>query len=247
MGSTTASAIEPKVSLHRLSDDERRAAQKVLAAIDHHAATFLGTRRQGYDAMAAMTPMAEKVSFEEVRDPAFGGWWVRPENSQAEKAILFLHGGAYMLGSATAYRGFASQVAVRAGVAAFVLDYPLAPEHPFPAAFESVILVRRWLATQGVEEISLVGDSAGGGLALASLNTPLHDSPWVASVVVFSPWTDLTLSGSSVRSADTHDPIFEPATLAAAATTYLGAANPKDGRASPLFAIPDSLPPLAIQ
>ena len=83
-------------------------------------------------------------------------------------AILFVHGGGYRLGSAKAYRAFASQVAARARVAAFVVDYPLAPEHRFPAAYDAVLAARRWLTAEG-DQVALVGDSAGGGgLALAT-------------------------------------------------------------------------------
>jgi monoterpene epsilon-lactone hydrolase len=152
-----------------------------------------------------------------------------------------------MLGSAEAYRGFASQIAIRAGVAAFVLDYPLAPEHPFPAAFDAAVAARRWLGTQGVTQLASVGDSAGGALALAALHPSGSQAPAIAAIAVFSPWIDLALSGASFASAETHDPIFQPQILSDAAATYLGGADPRDGRASPLYAVPSDLPPLIIQ
>jgi monoterpene epsilon-lactone hydrolase len=229
---------------HPLSTDDRNAAQALLAANAKHFATFDGPLRDAYDAMTAMTPIAPDVVAEEVSTGAVRGWWLRPRNACADRAILFLHGGAYMLGSAQGYRGFASQIAARTGVATFVLDYPLAPENPFPAAVEATLAARRWLHAQGITNIALIGDSAGGALALSTLS---NDITGIASVVVFSPWVDLTLSGASMLSSDTMDPVFQPATLANAAATYLNGTAAQDGRASPLFALPAHLPPLAIQ
>lgn len=175
------------------------------------------------------------------------GWWIRPDAAPTDRAILFLHGGAYLLGSAGAYRGFASQIAVRADVATFVLEYPLAPARPFPAAFDAVLTALTWLKVQGIAHVSLVGDSAGGGLALAASNVRVHGTPSVSSVVAFSPWTDLTCSGSSFSDRNVRDPIFEPSVLVEAASAYLAGADPRDGRASPLYGIADDVPPIAIQ
>ena len=232
---------------HVLSEEERQIEKSILAAIGRHFASFAGSRRETYDAMIAQTPIADGVTLEAVDENDVRGWWVRPAGARAGRAILFLHGGAYMLGSAEAYRGFISQIAVRAGVAAFVADYPLAPEHPFPAAFDAAVAARRWLASQGITRIALVGDSAGGALALAALDDPEASAPQVAAVVVFSPWIDLALTGPSFTSPDTHDPIFQREVLSGAATAYLGGADPRDGRVSPLYAVPKNLPPLAIQ
>ena len=119
---------------HKLSEAERPIEQAILAAIGRHFATFAGSRRETYDAMPPRTPIAEGVTLEAVDRDGVGGWWVRPADAPADRAILFVHGGAYMLGSAEAYRGLVSQIAVRTGIAAFALDYPLAPEYTFPAA-----------------------------------------------------------------------------------------------------------------
>jgi epsilon-lactone hydrolase len=243
-GSTRTGLVE---TLNPLAEDERPIVRSVLAAVGKHFASFVGSRRESYDVMTAETPIADGVALEAVDQIGLRGWWIRPVGAPAHRAILFVHGGAYMVGSAEAYRGFASQIATRAGVAAFVLDYPLAPEHPFPAAYDATVAAQRWLGTQGVTQIALVGDSAGGALALAAAGPAETIVPSVASIVVFSPWVDLALSGASFSSAETHDPIFQPELLAGAAATYLGAADPRDGRASPLYAIPDKLPPLAIQ
>jgi monoterpene epsilon-lactone hydrolase len=232
---------------HELPAAERDIEAGVLSGIHRHLAGFTGTMRDAYDAMTASTPIAPGVSLVAVDQAPAPGWWVRPTDAPEAKAILFLHGGAYMVGSAQAYRGFASQVAVRAGVAAFVLDYPLAPEHPFPAAYDIVVAALGWLATEGISQVALVGDSAGGALALAALSGVGEEAPAIASVVVFSPWTDLALTGASFLDPETYDPIFQRPLLTGAANTYLAGADARDGRASPLHALPDVLPPIAIQ
>lgn len=229
-----------------LPEAERPLEAAVLAATTQHFATQGGTLREIYDAMTNATPLFEGVTTEAVDQPDAKGWWVRPATTtHKDRAILFIHGGAYMLGSAAGYRGFASQIAGRSGLPVFVPDYPLAPEHRFPAAHDAILATRRWLDVQGFRQVTLVGDSAGGGLALASL--AVSGSAAVASVVTFSPWVDLAMTGASFSSPDTYDPIFQPAILTGAAATYLDGADPTDGRASPLYAVPDTLPPLLIQ
>jgi len=152
-----------------------------------------------------------------------------------------------MLGSAKGYLGFASQIAIRTELPVFVLDYPLAPEHPYPAARDAVLDARRWLAEVGIDSLSLMGDSAGGGLVLATLSQHAERSPLVCSVVVFSPWTDLALESDSMNSAQTHDPVFQKAILANAAGAYLAGADAKHPQASALYGIPAGLPPVFIQ
>ncbi len=236
----------PRETWHALPLAERETEAGVLAGIHQHLASFIGTMPEAYDAMTGRTPMAPDVAAAVVDRGPVRGWWVRPASAAAGKAILYVHGGAYMLGSAKAYRGIASQLAARAGVAGFVLDYPLAPAHPFPAAYDAVVAALRWLGTQGITQVAIIGDSAGGGLALAALSAP-ERGVGVASVVVFSPWTDLAMTGASFTDPATYDPIFQPPLLPAAAATYLAGADAKDGRASPLYALPEALPPLLIQ
>ena len=245
---TTATKTPPVETRHVLSGDERQIEQAVLAEIHQLFSNPTGNQRETYDTLIAKTPIANDVTLEAIDRDGVSGWWVRPTGAPADRAILFLHGGAYMLGSAKAYRGLASQVAVRAGVAAFVADYPLAPEHVFPAAHKAAAALRRWLGSQGVSQVALVGDSAGGALALSVLGDAATSSPAIAAIAVFSPWLDLAMTGASVTSPDIRDPIFfQPGVLAEPAATYLAGADPKDGLASPLYAVPEVLPPLLIQ
>jgi acetyl esterase/lipase len=164
-------------------------------------------------------------------------------------AILFLHGGAYIQGSPRASRGFASQIAARAQVATLVIGYPLAPEYPLPAAPETALSAYRWLEKQGFENVAVVGESAGGGLALVTLAQIAADKGLSQAVagVVLSPWTDLSLSGASMTDPEVEDPILSRDMLADAAKVYVGSADPRDPLASPLFESLAGLPPLLIQ
>jgi acetyl esterase/lipase len=166
-----------------------------------------------------------------------------------ESAILYLHGGGYVMGSAAAYRGFASQIAARARTAVFVLDYPLAPENPFPAAYEATLAAAQWLGNLGIEQLALAGDSAGGGLALSALAsmTKRSDLPSLKAGVVFSPWTDLSLSGATITDPSIHDPLMARDFLADCAAKYLGYTPARDSLASPLFGVVTGLAPIYIQ
>ena len=204
--------------------------------------------RVRYDAFIAATPIAEGVTFRPADNAEPPGLWCEPPASDRDardRAILYLHGGAYTLGSAGAYRGFVSQVATRARCPAFILEYPLAPEAAVPAALDLAMRALSSVLTR-YPRIAIVGDSAGGGLTLATLAARRRELP-VRCAVVFSPWTDLTLSGASIRDRADVDVLLDPAVLAAAASGYAGAAGASDPRASPLFGIPGDLPPVLIQ
>lgn len=206
------------VKRYPLSAQDQTTEVSILATLAKQRTSFTGSPRDGYDLMTSMTPIETGMALEKLDSGSVNGWWVRPQNAPPDRAILLIHGGAYLVGSATGYRGFASQVASRTGVATFALDYPLAPEHPFPAAYDAAVEALRWLCAQGFSQVALVGDSAGGGLVLATLGSAVSTSSPVASAVVFSPWVDLTLSGDSFHDPATHDPLFEPAFLAMAAS-----------------------------
>jgi acetyl esterase/lipase len=204
--------------------------------------------RTTYDTFVAATPLAPTVTFDEVNAGNVRGWWCRPKDASHEHAILYLHGGMYGLGSALAYRGLASQIAVRAGIATFVLDYPLAPEHPFPAALDNVARAREWLATQGIRQIAAAGDSSGGGLSLVTASAKQTETPPViVGCAVFSPWTDLALTGSTFLRPELEDTLLAREALAGSAKAYSGETDPRDPRVSPLYEVPRHLPPIYIQ
>jgi acetyl esterase/lipase len=152
--------------------------------------------RVPFDELMESTPTAEGVTCEKADVGGLPGWWCRPGEAAADTAILYLHGGAYVVGSARAYRHFVGQVAARAKVAAFVPEYGLAPEHPFPAAAEEAQAANRGLVEQGFLKIAVAGDSAGGGLALVLLSLMVAKARdgcvgLPVGAAVMSPWTDL--------------------------------------------------------
>ena len=206
--------------------------------------------RPAFDAQMEKTPAAEGVADEAATIGGVPGWWCRPAVAD-DAAILYLHGGAYTVGSANAYRHFAGQIATRAGAAAFVADYRLAPGHPFPAAVQDAEMAYRGLADAGASRIAIVGDSAGGGLALVTAERMTRASrdgqvPRPVAAVAMSPWTDLTLSGDSVISRAKRDPILNAPALAEASRHYLGSHDPSDPRASPLRGDLAGLPPVLL-
>jgi monoterpene epsilon-lactone hydrolase len=174
------------------------------------------------------------------------GIWVRPADALPDRALLFLHGGGYGLGSASAYAGLVSQIATRTSVAVFALDYPLAPKSQLPEALDLAVATLAQLGRDHAA-VAIAGDSAGGGLSLATAAEACREGIDVAAVAVFSPWTDLGLSGASVREHAVGDPLLDPAYLRSSAAAYLGSATHDDPRASPLFDSVNGFPPLLIQ
>lgn len=162
-----------------------------------------------------------------------------------ERALLYFHGGAYVMGNADAYRGFVSQIAARAQCSAFILDYPLAPEASVPVALEVACAAADRLLDI-YPRVAIAGDSAGGGLTLATL-AHLRGGRRINAAVLFSPWTDLTLGGRSIQEKARSDVLLDTSKLAYAAKAYVGALPLDDPRASPLFGIPSNLPPILIQ
>jgi monoterpene epsilon-lactone hydrolase len=162
---------------------------------------------------------------------------------------LYVHGGAFVMGSPAGYARFTAQFARRAAIRTVSLDYRLAPEHPFPAAVEDGLAAYRDLLDRGTPpgRIVLVGDSAGGNLVLATLLAARDAGlPMPAAAVLLSPGTDLAMTGASVRSKNGVDPIFTPEALAEPFAAYLAGADPRSELASPLYADLRGLPELLI-
>jgi len=198
--------------------------------------------RVGYDTFLALTPPVAGVAVHPSTDPAVPGWVCVPEQAVDNEVLLYIHGGAYVMGTAPAYRGLASQIASRARRRTYILEYPLAPETALPAAIELAAAALERLASR-YGKVGVVGDSAGGGLTLATL----RETNVASAAVVFSPWTDLTFSGASMRGRASREVLLAEESLRIAARGYLGSTSAHDPRASPLLGIPASLPPLLIQ
>jgi len=163
--------------------------------------------------------------------------------------ILYFHGGGYVVGTAPLYRDFTWRIGVAARASVVYFDYRLAPEHPFPAALDDAVNVYRWLAARvDPRRIAVMGDSAGGGLALGTLYRLRDEGVALpGAAVAISPWTDLALTGQSLRTNAASDPMMDAATLPAIADCYLGGADPRNPYASPLYGDPAGLSPTLIQ
>ena len=177
--------------------------------------------------------------------------WLRPKGARADKILLYLHGGAYIIGSRRTHRQLVSHMAREAGITAVLPEYRLAPEHPFPAGIDDAVAVYRALLESGYspQDIVISGDSAGGGLTMATLLSLRHaGDPLPAAAVLLSPFLDVTGSGESATTRADIDPWFNPEDLPVIARYYCP--DEKEWRnplVSPVFANVAGLPPMLIQ
>jgi len=181
--------------------------------------------------------------------PVRGEWTAPRSGADGMRTILHLHGGGYQCGSPVTVRPITGGLATAARARVFAPDYRRAPEHRFPAAFDDTLASYRWLLSQGIPSTSIAvsGDSAGGGLALALL-LALRDSgePMPACATLISPWTDMLGTGESNRTNVDRCALFNGNSIALASRSYLGDANPRDVRSSPVYGRFDGLPPLLV-
>ena len=175
---------------------------------------------------------------------------VATPRSRPDRHVLYLHGGGYVTGSPELYRHVLWRLADAAEAQVAAVRYRLAPEHPFPAALDDALAAWRGLLAEGADpgRAAIIGDSAGGGLALC-LALRLRDArePLPAAIVALSPWTDLAISGDSIRSNARADPMLNAEHVPLLASRYLGGADPRSPYASPLYGDPAGLPPTLIQ
>ena len=206
-------------------------------------------RRAQYERAEKVFPTPADVKVERVSAPAAPAEWLRPPSAEPGRVVLYLHGGGYVIGSPRSHRHLAAAIASASHASALLLDYRLAPEHPFPAAVDDATAAYRWLLDQGIApaRIVIAGDSAGGGLTVATL-LALREArvPLPAGGVCISPWVDLTCGGASYATKADADPIVRRAGVEQMAQAYLGATPPRTPLASPLFADLRGLPPLLI-
>ena len=170
-------------------------------------------------------------------------------NARTDRCVLYFHGGGYAFGTAPLVRDFTWRLGAATGTSVLYFDYRLAPEHPFPAAVEDASKVYRWLAGRmDPGRIVFVGDSAGGGLVLATLHK-MRDEGFALprAAVAISPWTDLALTGPSLRANAKADPMMDVKRLPEFARYYLGESDPRHPYASPLYGDAAGLPPMLIQ
>src|SRR5262245_21676936 len=201
-----------------------------------------------------MEQVAERVASDVRCEPVTAGGvkaeWIVPPGADAERVLLYFHGGGYVMGSINTHRAMVARMARAAHARALLLDYRLAPEHPFPAAVEDATAAYRWLLAQGYKphKIALAGDSAGGGLTLATL-LALRDArtPLPACAVPISPWTDAEGTGASVKTKAAKDPMVQEAHLRHYGKLYAGTTDLTHSLISPLHGDYRGIPPLLIQ
>jgi acetyl esterase/lipase len=206
--------------------------------------------RAEFEEITAQFQPAEDVRCEPVDAGGVPAEWITTPETVDERVVCYLHGGAYVRGSLNTHRELISRLARAARARALAVGYRLAPENPFPAAVEDSTGAYRWLISAGVDpaRVVIAGDSAGGGLTLATL-VALRDAgdPLPAATVCLSPWVDLEMLGESMTTRDGVDPMIHRDSLVLAAKAYLGDADPRTPLAAPLYADLRGLPPLLIQ
>jgi monoterpene epsilon-lactone hydrolase len=239
------------LTIHPVSLRDSAAAAALRSAVAPMKGKVQGIAgRAGFDAIMERTVAPEGVTFESVTVGGILGWWAKPAKAIKGAAILHAHGGWFNMGTARAYRNFVGHIALNAGVDAFIPEYRLAPEHPFPAAVRDLEACYRGLIQNGVTKIAVTGDSAGGNLALVllSLASARDFRGGIAPVcaLVFSPVTDLALTGESYDTRADADPFFTKSQVAGLVESYLGETDPRDPLASPLFGDLRGLSPIRV-
>jgi monoterpene epsilon-lactone hydrolase len=245
------SAKPPWLETHPISEQDSVGAAALRSAVAPMKGKVEGTAGRGlFNDIMERVAVPEAVTFEAATVGGISGWWAKPARAQKGAAIIHVHGGWFIWGTAQAFRNFAGHIALSAGTDAFIPDYRLAPEHPFPAAVRDLEACYHGLVDKGITKIALTGDSAGGNLALVLLSIASAraskgaDAP--VGAVVFSPITDLALTGESFDTRAEADLYFTKLQAAGLVRSYLGATDPKNPLASPLYADLTGLPPIRI-
>jgi acetyl esterase/lipase len=206
--------------------------------------------RKDFSAMVGAAPLAPELRFEPTSLGGVPALACMSPGARADRCLLYLHGGAFVIGSAQDYRSLFGELGRAAGVRAVAPDYRLAPEHPFPAAIDDVLTAYRALLAEGrpASSIVLAGDSAGGalvtGLLVAARDAGL---PMPAGALLISPWVDLACEGHSMSTKAVADPALTREGLLVHAALYLGRRPAQTPLASPLHADLSGLPPLLVQ
>lgn len=210
----------------------------------------LAERRARMEAITAVDPIPADIRLDPVDAGGVEGEWSLAPGSDADRVLLFFHGGGYLSGSIRSHRTLVTGAGRAAGVRTLAIAYRLAPEHPFPAALEDAQRAWRFLMAQGYgpERVAIGGDSAGGGLTLALFQVLRREGQALpACLWLISPWTDLALTGASLEEKDAVDPLIHRAYLKELADAYLsGGADAADPLVSPLKADLSGLPPTLI-
>ncbi|MFT3766244.1 MAG: alpha/beta hydrolase [Minicystis sp.] len=233
-----------------MASPELRNIVAMLRAIPRRENPSIASLRRGFESMTRMFPPPADVRVEQVTLGSITGERLTPNDADPARTVLYLHGGGFVMGSPGTHRDLVARIARAAGATAYVPDYRLAPEHPFPQGIHDCVAVYREVLALGVSPSRLViaGDSAGGGLTMATLLS-LRDAglPLPAAAVCLSPWVDQTISGASVDTRAESDPWIPKEGLHQMSRHYLADADPRHPLASPILADLSRLPPLLVQ
>ena len=210
----------------------------------------LGEARARFEKMAEFLGGAPDAKCDKVDAGGVAAEWVAAPEFDPDRAVLYLHGGGYAIGSINTHRRLAYDISAACGARMLVIDYRLAPEHPYPAAVEDAAKAWRWLIEQGFDtrRLAVAGDSAGGGLAIATL-VNLRDQKLglPACAVAISPWVDLEGTGTSMTARAAQDPMVQKNGLLWMAGMYLKGKDVRTPLAAPLHADLKGLPPVLVQ
>lgn len=242
--------LDSVTTIHPVTPEDKTAMAGLRSVVEPHKGELQGTAARGpFDQIIGRVVAPKDVTYEQDTLGRVPGWWARPADAQPGIVILHLHGGWFNWGTAQAYCNLVGNITAQAKAAAFIPDYRLAPEHPFPAAIEDAQAVYKDLINRGIRKIAITGDSAGGNLALVLLS--LGQAPRFSVVpvgaAVISPVTDLALTGKSWDTRAAADPYFTRSQAIGLVKAYLGNASATDPLASPLYGNLAGLPPVRIQ
>jgi acetyl esterase/lipase len=210
----------------------------------------LVTMRSMLEEVAALTSEPENVTYAEVHSDGVRGLWCRPAEAQTDRAVIYFHGGGFALNSVGSHRKMAAHLGKAAGVPVFLVDYRLAPEHPFPAQIDDAVSAYHWLVQQGYDasRLATAGDSAGGNLATSTvLKLRELGETLPAAIIGFSPWLDMECLGKTIETNAASDALITRELVATISQMYLGAdGSPTDPLANPLHADLAGLPPIFV-
>ena len=210
----------------------------------------IAQRRRDIDARGRQNKLAADVTVEPVTANGVASEWTTTPDADRGKAILYLHGGGYVIGSLDSHRHLAAEAGRAAGARTLAIDYRLAPEHPFPAAVDDALAAYRFLLANGVQPggVTIAGDSAGGGLVVAAM-LAIRDAGLAQPACgwTISPWVDMEAIGDSMVSKAATDPTVQKAGILDMAKHYLNGADPRSPLAAPIYGDLHGLSPLLIQ
>lgn len=229
-------------------DDDLTALMSFLRKQPSMSSATVAERRAAYDRAERAFALPVGTTIRLWERNGLIGELVEPEHPVDGRTILYLHGGGYVIGSPRSHRHLAAAIAIAASANVLLLDYRLAPEHPFPAAVDDAVAAYRLLLQDiGSQRLAVVGDSAGGGLTVATLVAALSAGDAMpAAAVCLSPWVDLTCNTIAASAATISDPLVKTEDIVAYASSYLGANPATHPLASPRFADLRGLPPMLI-